>query len=417
MTLRLASLLSSNSLFTGLTALLLAAPSVHAQKPPAMDWVPPAAMGDTLRSDESEQIIPEIIVTSLPKKTADVSAFTNKYTIELEKFGISNDGLHATETSKGINEALQHAKTLGANYIIFPSGTYLISENDPIVLNHKDTIIDLNGATLQIQPNGLPGYATVVTAMGAENMRFTNGTLRGDRDTHDYKTKPGSHEWGAGIRFKSGVNMEIDHITFTDFAGDGVSTETSGHMTRAELLAMIYFSMEKRHLEQGAFSETGEKVPSTEKMRTIVPVDVSKSNGSLRLATPPDTAAFLSLRVAFIRFTSLMRMVAFSKSANACSIGPSTLRRAQSLRILNSISPRFPMSLPTKGQSRAVGWGAWWDSSPLVTFIFTTTSWTAIVVWVWPSPADNAGLLRRIALRTMAEPIPPMVWILKMALS
>lgn len=266
-------------LSTGLAALLLATTALHAQQPPAMDWVPPEAMEDGLRADDKEQIIPTIVETPTPKKTADKSAFTNKYTIELEKFGISNDGTRAAETSKGINEALQHAKTVGANYIIFPSGTYLISEEDPIILNHKDTIVDLNGATLQIQPNGLPNYAVMITANGSENLRVTNGTLRGDRDTHDYKTKPGTHEWGAGIRFKSGVNLEIDNLLFADFAGDGVSTETSGNMNRAELLAMIYFSMERKHLEQGAFSETGEKIPSTEKVRTIVPVDVSRSNG------------------------------------------------------------------------------------------------------------------------------------------
>ena len=43
---------------------------------------------------------------------------------------------------------------LNANRIVLPKGTYLISETEPIEIDHNDTIIDLNGAKLQINPNG-----------------------------------------------------------------------------------------------------------------------------------------------------------------------------------------------------------------------------------------------------------------------
>ncbi len=240
-------------------------------------------MGDGLRAEEFGQAIMPVIVTPTPKKTADASAFKNEYVLELEKFGISKDGTNAVETSKGINAALQHAKTVGANRIVFPPGTYLITEADPIIMDHKDTIVDLNGATLQIEPNGNPKYAVMLIVNGAENFRITNGTFKGDRDAHDYTTQKGTHEWGVGIKFLSGLNLEVDHITFEDFAGDGVSTATSGNRTRAELLAMIHFSIYTKHLESGAFTEKGEKTPSTEKTRTINPVDISKAPGEFEL--------------------------------------------------------------------------------------------------------------------------------------
>lgn len=249
-------------------------------------------MEDGLRADDGEMIIPEITITPTPKITADRSKFTREYVIELEKFGIFKDGTHAAETSKGINAALQHAKTVDANRIIFPPGTYLIDEKDPVILDHQNTIIDLNGATLQIQTNGMPDYRVISIVNGAKNLRLTNGTLVGDRDTHDYKTVPGSHEWGAGISFDSGEGLEIDHLTMKDFAGDGVSTSTSGHRNRPELLSMIFFSMYKKHLEQGAFSETGEKVPSTQKTRTIEPVDLSKAKGEFALGFMGGYAGF-----------------------------------------------------------------------------------------------------------------------------
>lgn len=250
---------------------------------PNMDWVPPQAMGEGLRVEDNEQIIPEVTITQLPKKTADVSKFTRKQEIDLAKFGILNDGTHASETSKGINAALQQAKADGANYIIFPKGTYLIDENDPVLLNFKDAIIDLNGATLQIQTNGLPNYTTVLFADGAENLRLTNGTIRGDKDTHDYKTKPGTHEWGACIRFIGGKELEVDHLSLINACGDGMSSSVNASRSRPELLSLILYTMEQNSVEQGAFSDKGEKIASTEKMRTIKPVDISKHDGGFEL--------------------------------------------------------------------------------------------------------------------------------------
>lgn len=257
-----------------------------------MAWVPPQAMGDDLRADEGVQIIPEITVTSTPKTTADASKFTKEYVLELAKFGISNDGTNAIETSKGINDALQHAKTLGANRIVFPPGTYLITEDNPVVLDHKNTIIDLNGATLQIRPNGMPNYAIVQFVNGAEHLRLTNGTIRGDKDTHDYKTKPGTHEWGACIKFISGIHLEVDHMLLTNACGDGVSTESDGSRSRPELLEKIIHSVVTQHLEQGGFSESGEKTPSTATMRTIKPYDLTKAKGQFEIGYMAGYAGF-----------------------------------------------------------------------------------------------------------------------------
>lgn len=248
-----------------------------------MDWVPPEAMSDGLRAEEAGQVILPVTITPTPKKTADASRFTREYVLELSRFGIHNDGTHAEETSKGLNAALQHAKTLNANRIIFPPGTYLISETDPILLDHKDTIVDLNGATLQIQTNGLPKYAIVKIINGAENLRLTNGTLRGDRDTHDYKAAPGTHEWGTALNVVSGVNLEIDHLVLTNGSGDGISIQATGNLNRQELLEMIKYSVRLKDLEQGAFSETGEKIPSTEAFRSIEPFDLSKCGGEFEV--------------------------------------------------------------------------------------------------------------------------------------
>ena len=265
-------------LVAGLSLPVLAEDKVPGKR---FDWMPAESVSDNLRGEDlgGEQILPEITFTKIPKTTADISKFTKEYLIDLKKFNISNDCKNPVETSNGINQALQDAKTAGANKIVFPKGTYLISETLPVVLDHKDTIIDLNGATLQINTNGLPRYAVIEIVNGAENLRLTNGTLRGDKDTHDYKTEKGTHEWGAGIKFVSGRNLEVDHILSCNMTGDGVASDNSGARTRPELLASIFYSIYAKDLEQGAFSEKGDKVESNEKIRLIKPRDVTKCGG------------------------------------------------------------------------------------------------------------------------------------------
>ena len=249
------------------------------------DWMPAEASGAARRAEDigGERIIPEIVLTKTPKTTADASKFTRVHAIDLKKFGIRNDGTRPVETSTGLNQALQEAKRSGANRIVFPTGTYLISETIPLVIDHKDTVIDLHGATLQINVNGLKRYSVVEIVDGAENVRLTNGTLKGDRETHDYKTVAGTHEWGAGVRFVGGRNLEVDHLTSCNMTGDGVSTGAYGTRTRDELLARIMHSILAKQLEPGAFTETGAKIASEEKTRSIKPFDITKCEGKFEL--------------------------------------------------------------------------------------------------------------------------------------
>jgi len=258
-------------------------PSIHAAG--RFDWMPAEASGGRLLAEDlgGEQIIPEITLTKTPKPTADLSKFTRVYKIDLEKFGIYNDRSHPQETASGINQALQDAKTTGANRIVFPAGTYLISADNPLLIDHKDTVIDLNGATFRIKHNALPHYGVIDFIDGAENVRLTNGTLVGDKATHDYKTQPGTHEWGAGIRFFSGKNLEVDHITSREMTGDGVSSDSHGTRSRPELLASIMHSIYAKQLEAGAFDGGGFKTASAEKIRSLQPFELAWSEGQFEL--------------------------------------------------------------------------------------------------------------------------------------
>lgn len=210
--------------------------------------------------------------TTLPKATANTEAFTNRYMIELERFGIHNDGTHPVETSRGINEALEHAKTISANYIVFPKGEYLISENDPIILDHQNTIVDLNESTLRINPNGLQKYSIVTIMAPARNFRLTNGRIVGDRDSHDYTTNKGPHEHAMGLTLSGGSELEVDRLTITDLPGSGVSTRIHiGKGTRQ------FKWLRTNDLQPGRLADNGQIIGSTQHLVTTDLIDISRA--------------------------------------------------------------------------------------------------------------------------------------------
>ena len=254
-------------------ALALFCGTVTAQE--RAEWMPEEATATDQVADGGERIVLPVTFTNLPKATADMSKFTKVWTIDLEKFKIKNDA--SVTVSDELNAALQYAKEQGYNRIIFPKGKYLIQVGKPIVLDHKNTIIDLNGAELIMQPNGEQSYLIVEIINGAENLRLTNGTLRGDRYQHDFTTVKGSHEWCEGLLLRSGKQIEIDHLTITECTGSALGAHSSGARNRPELLSRIFMSIfPKKHLEQGAFDAKGNKIVSTEKTRTINMINLTK---------------------------------------------------------------------------------------------------------------------------------------------
>ena len=63
------------------------------------DWMPAEAESAGLQSTDTVVTALPLTVPKLPMPTADASKYTNVYTLELEKFGIRNNGTEAEATS------------------------------------------------------------------------------------------------------------------------------------------------------------------------------------------------------------------------------------------------------------------------------------------------------------------------------
>src|SRR5690625_7176055 len=109
--------------------------------------------------------------------------------------------------------------------IILPKGTYLIDEYHPIKIPSYTTF-NLGSSTLRIRDNGLEHYSVILIDNDTQYARITNGEIVGDKDTHDYETVKGTHEWGMGISVLGHVNfVSIDHMNIYDCTGDAIYTE------------------------------------------------------------------------------------------------------------------------------------------------------------------------------------------------
>lgn len=121
------------------------------------------------------------------------------------------------------------------NTIIIESGNYEcelvewvqgIAGRAITLVNKKNIELIING-NLILDSNGLPDY-DIVWINECENIKVCgNGSIVGDKDTHDYTTNQDSgyrtHEWGRGIHIVKSKNVEVCGLTMYGCTGDGLT--------------------------------------------------------------------------------------------------------------------------------------------------------------------------------------------------
>jgi len=81
---------------------------------------------------------------------------------------------------------------------------------------------------------------------GAENNEADNGTLKATGIPTIIRRRRAATRCAARSSWRSGRELEVDHVTFRDFPGFTVMPESYGNRTRAELLATIIYSVYAR---------------------------------------------------------------------------------------------------------------------------------------------------------------------------
>lgn len=221
-------------------------------------------------------IISTFLIILITSNGIEVSAEKLKnYNVDIEEFNINNEGLNPVETSKGINDVLAYAAKNKYDKITFPKGEYCISEENPITMV-SNLIVDLNGSTFKVNDNGLQHY-TVIDFSNCSNSQLINGIILGDKETHDYKTIEGSHEWTCGIVFNNCDNCILDNVTVSSFPGYGISSSLG------ENLSDLIIGVTKENLSIGNINDKGKLNNKKGTIRTIDPLNISNVGGEFEL--------------------------------------------------------------------------------------------------------------------------------------
>lgn len=134
----------------------------------------------------------------------DIPNASNIYTIPLSSYNINNSSANATNTTKGINDAILYAKNNGYDGVKLPKGKYYI---DTSVVNNttitsadgsetfvyakkgicmqSDLELILEDCILEMIPTEDPTYC-ILNTVNCDNVKITGGTIIGDKLTHNY---------------------------------------------------------------------------------------------------------------------------------------------------------------------------------------------------------------------------------------
>jgi hypothetical protein len=218
----------------------------------------------------NEASVQQPITPKSSEQSGSVKNDKKSYKLELTKWKVSNDGTHPQKTTKGINNALKWAQNNGYTTFYVPPGTYLVSkgksDSDPdgrINMVSNMTFQLDEKAVIQKESNGFEIYSTLFLDSEVKNVTIKGGTLRGDKETHDFSRKgeytDGTHEWGNGINTTGASNVVIDAVKIEKFTGDGI--EIGGSTINGEYIT-------ERDLELGGINDKGKPVLQKGKIRS-----------------------------------------------------------------------------------------------------------------------------------------------------
>ena len=115
------------------------------------------------------------------------------------------------------------------NYLTLPTGTYKMKFGETLMLKDNLTL-NLNGSEIVLEEGQIGDKNLQVDIKQCYDSHVINGTIVGDRVTHDYKNSPNNSEWVCGIsiegrsKYSSYENIEVRDITgygsTEGFAGD-----------------------------------------------------------------------------------------------------------------------------------------------------------------------------------------------------
>lgn len=236
------------------------------------------------------------------------------YIPDIASYGIYSDGTNSEATTNGLNTLFNDLKATKKTNVQLPTGNYAI--NPDISLTPKSNLtLDLNNSTFKIDTNAKNG-STMIYLKEVENITLKNGTIEGDRYTHDYSTYDAnttSHEFNVGVKIdQDSKNINIDNITFSKITGYGLALFQGTQYCNTAL--------DKTLMESGSYNDSGVKIADTTKIRYPNKVDITEhaTHGYLQVGTllKYQNYVFKSTRVVTVLMFDSNDVLLSKKTAN-----------------------------------------------------------------------------------------------------
>lgn len=161
---------------------------------------------------------------------AAVSGTPSHYLIELDRWGIHNDGTQGVSTANGLNQAIQWAQSQLITAMYLPEGTYSIPAASRVRIL-SNTLFEMDpDAVVRKETNGSQTYQVFYVSSADDNVTLKGGQIAGDRYTHDY-TQAGTHENGYGILIEGADNTVVDNVYAHDFIGGAIHVRAAATNT------------------------------------------------------------------------------------------------------------------------------------------------------------------------------------------
>ncbi|WP_052737803.1 chitobiase/beta-hexosaminidase C-terminal domain-containing protein [Bacillus sp. SA1-12] len=175
------------------------------------------------------------------------------YHVDVNDYSIKLDNTDSTNTTNGIQNALDHAAANGYKKIVFPKGKYLISPAVRTIYPPSDMIIDFSDSILNIEPS-------VLTTTGYKMFYFTNlkntklmkAHIFGERDS---TTIQDSVEGCISVLIDDCLTTGFESCTFSKSPGFNVITGTLTNRNMGKTTQSI--SVSRFNFEPGNIEENG----------------------------------------------------------------------------------------------------------------------------------------------------------------
>ncbi|MEG0282746.1 MAG: dockerin type I repeat-containing protein [Clostridia bacterium] len=136
---------------------------------------------------------------------------------DLAAYNIKNDKTNKLETTLGLQKLFNDKQAAGFKKLVMLKGTYLIDETKTLKVPTEFTL-DLNQATLKLNPNGLAG-ALMIKLEDTLDSHITNGIIEGEWDEHDFTGNDKNSEWVNAVdisgeaRYSTVNNVTVKNVT------------------------------------------------------------------------------------------------------------------------------------------------------------------------------------------------------------